>query len=182
MNSGTAQPGSQHGGRTQLPEPGAPSGDHLAARHFTQGGTEKRTALFPAFQPAGAEPGPHSGPDGLPLFFSLGPRDRGRSVFRSKDPRGHGGTRVRHPKLGNLVANKRGPPAARCRRTSWYRDRGSTASAPCRHRVGLSRSPASSRRRGSSPRRGAFPGECGAEPRSRPCCKTARPLPSDRRR
>lgn len=149
---------------------------------FHRGGPRTRRGLF---QPCGrlqrwTQPGPNPGQDGSPLSSPQVCRAGAGASSDPEIPRGHGGTGVRHPKLGSLVGNKRGPPAAGWpARTLAPRQR-FPGRAPRRDRARLPGSPASTRRCGSPPRTGASPGGCGAARWSRPCCGAARPLPSDR--
>lgn len=88
-------------------------------------------------------------------------------------PWGHAGQESDTPsQTTSWVTNE--APQRRGRQRAPTPRRRSPAAARGRDRAGLPGSPASSRRCGSSPRTGAFPGGCGAGRWSRPCYGAAR--------
>lgn len=90
-------------------------------------------------------------------------------VFRSRERLGSRRYKSPTPQVRQPRGSQTRPPSGEVASAHRYRDGGSPAAAQGRDRAGLPGSPASTRRYGSSPRTGAFPGGRGAGTWSRPC-------------
>lgn len=114
LNSDTPQLGNQQCRQAEWSAPMSPLETTSYHLPFLRGGTGERKGLVPGQGAGWCGARTKSWSRWPATFLRPGPAGQGQGMSSGRGSAwGHGGTRVRHPKLDNLVGHKRGPPAAR---------------------------------------------------------------------